>query len=532
MNRFRFRFKDMGLQTKMLGAFLLMGVIVFVVGWIGESGASQLASHLNEISDVRLPSIMALQTIDYGMRDVQVGELALLNTRLSDAVKQEQLARIDLALKEIEAGYNKYNQMPRTQREDKLWRQFVSKRERWQQEHDNFIRLYQQFQQLGIFNPAKRQLELFREGKETSPEMEAARTASMLLEQMNVQVFTINRPAFNSAEAVLQKTIAENEAIAEAAKQEADRSVRQTQFLVLLGMIIGPVTAVILGGVLSLAIAKPLSVALRGTVSRIVSVSSELAATVEQQERISHNQAISVNQTTATLDELGISSQQCAQQAEATAAGARKALNLAQEGTQIVEQTLEGMATIDRKVEAIVEKIVRLRQQTSQIGNISKLVGDLAAQTNMLALNAAVEAVRAGSQGKGFGVVAAEIRKLADESRNSAEKISGLVADIQMAINSTVAVTDEGTKKVEAGVRLVRRMASAFAGVSEAIGNVVSNNQQISLAASQQAVAIGQVAQAMNSINTGAQQAVSGISQTKLSTELLSEVARNLSSVV
>ncbi len=522
----------MGLQTKMLGAFLLMGVIVFVVGWIGESGASQLAHHLSEISDVRLPSIMALQTIDYGMRDVQVGELALLNTRLSDAVKQEQLARIDLALKEIEAGYDKYNPLFRTQREDKLWGQFLSKRERWQQEHDNFIRLYQQFQQLGIFNPAKRQLELFREGKETSPEMEAARTASVLLEQMNVQVFTINRPAFNSAEAVLQKTIAQNETIAEEAKQEADRSVSKTLFWVSLGMIFGPVTAAILGVVLSLAIAKPLSLAIRGTVNRIVSVSSELAATVEQQERISHNQAISVNQTTAALDELGRASQQSAQQAEAAAAGASQVLTLAEGGTQIVEETLEGMTTVSMKVAAVAEKIVLLRQQTSQIGSISKLVGDLAAQTNMLALNAAVEAVRAGSQGKGFGVVAAEIRKLADESRNSAEKISGLVADIQMAINSTVAVTDEGIKTVEAGVRLVRRMASAFAGVSEAIGKVVANNQQISLAARQQAVAIGQVAQAMNSINTGAQQAVSGISQTKLSTELLSEVARNLSSVV
>src|SRR5512136_2319910 len=126
----------MGLQTKMLGAFLLMGVIVFVVGWIGETGASQLARHLNEVNDVRLPSIMVLQTIDYGMRDVQVSELALLNTRLSDAVRQEQRQRIDLALKEIQDGYNKYSPLPRTEREDKLWRQFISKRERWQQEHD------------------------------------------------------------------------------------------------------------------------------------------------------------------------------------------------------------------------------------------------------------------------------------------------------------------------------------------------------------------------------------------------------------
>ncbi|MGD1717232.1 methyl-accepting chemotaxis protein [Dapis sp. BLCC M172] len=93
----------------------------------------------------------------------------------------------------------------------------------------------------------------------------------------------------------------------------------------------------------------------------------------------------------------------------------------------------------------MAQQITRLSEQTNQIGNISQLVGDLANQTNMLALNAAVEAVRAGEHGKGFGVVASEIRKLADESRKSAEKIYTLVADIQTSINSTVLATEAGT---------------------------------------------------------------------------------------
>lgn len=107
------------------------------------------------------------------------------------------------------------------------------------------------------------------------------------------------------------------------------------------------------------------------------------------------------------------------------------------------------MSTLKDKVNALAEQILHLSEQTQQIGGISELVGNLANQTNMLALNAAIEAARAGEHGKGFGVVAGEIRKLADQSKKSAEKINALVTDIPGAINTTVIVTDEGTKTVD-----------------------------------------------------------------------------------
>lgn len=101
--------------------------------------------------------------------------------------------------------------------------------------------------------------------------------------------------------------------------------------------------------------------------------------------------------------------------------------------------------------------MVHLSEQANQIGSISQFVSDLANQTNMLALNSAVEAVRAGENGKGFSVVANEIRRLADQSQRSAEKIYVLVSEIQSAINSTVMVTEEGTKRVAAGVQIAQK---------------------------------------------------------------------------
>lgn len=271
---------------------------------------------------------------------------------------------------------------------------------------------------------------------------------------------------------------------------------------------------------------------LNQTSSTLTTSSSQIASTIEEQERTASQQAASVNQTTATMDELGASSRQSAEQAEAASRAAQRVRELAEGGNQAVEETLDSMINLKNKVGAIADQIVRLSEQTNQIGSISRLVSDLANQTNMLALNAAVEAVRAGEHGKGFAVVAAEIRKLADQSKQSAQKINVLVADVQNAINSTVMVTDEGTKTVEAGMQVTQKTAQAFAGVTEAISNVVVNNQQISLNIQQQATAIQQVVQAMNNINQGAKETATGISQTRLGTQKMNEATLFLKEMV
>ncbi|MEG4572822.1 methyl-accepting chemotaxis protein [Microcoleus sp. N3A4] len=270
-------------------------------------------------------------------------------------------------------------------------------------------------------------------------------------------------------------------------------------------------------------------------VSQISSLSLQIVSNMNEQEQIVGQQFVSVNETTATLENLGISSQQTAEQAEAVAAAARQALNLADEGTQMVEQTLNQMLGLREAVVAISQQNQRLYDSTSQIGNIStlaSLVSDLASQTNILALNATVEAVRAGEYGKGLAVVASEIRKLADESQEAAQKINGIIPEIKRAIDSTVKATEKGQKTAVAGVKTARDTAEAFTGVREACNLVFASNQQIYFNIQQQAMAIQQVGEAMNSINKAAFQTVSGITQVKIGTQKLNEAALNLKSVV
>ena len=232
------------------------------------------------------------------------------------------------------------------------------------------------------------------------------------------------------------------------------------------------------------------------------------------------------------MDELEASFRQASDQAKAAAIAARQALELAKGGTQAVGNNLEGMFTLEKEVELIAEQMLQLSEQANQIGSISQLVSDIANQTNILALNSSVEAVRAGEYGKGFGIVANEIRKLADQSQRSAEKISELVYQIQNAISSTVMVTEKGTKMVTAEVEIAKKTEQAFAGVSHAINKVALNTQQISLNLKQQLDGVQQVVKAMESINQGVKETASGISQARAGTQQLNEIALDLKHLV
>ncbi|MDY6941023.1 MAG: methyl-accepting chemotaxis protein [Cyanobacteriota bacterium] len=276
------------------------------------------------------------------------------------------------------------------------------------------------------------------------------------------------------------------------------------------------------------AAASEVSQRLGKTVKELDSFSSEIANTMALQEQNTSQQAAAVNQTTTTMDELNASSQQSAEQASSAAEQAQQGLHLAESGLKAVEQTESAMSVLSHQMRDLQAQIFNLTDKANEIGKISKLVSDLANQTNMLALNAAVEAVRAGEHGKGFAVVAQEIRQLADRSKGSTNSIEALVADIQTAIDSTVSVTKEGSQMVDNGVEMSQETANSFRGVTSSIDNIALNAQQISLNAKQQALAIQQVVETMNSINQTAAGTATSISLVKMGTEKLDRAVQVL----
>ncbi|MCT7957053.1 methyl-accepting chemotaxis protein [Laspinema palackyanum] len=209
-----------------------------------------------------------------------------------------------------------------------------------------------------------------------------------------------------------------------------------------------------------------------------------------------------VEEALQQMNELKASSRQVADACATANFGVQEAQTIATGGRQSVDRTLEGMTTLKENVEAIALQIDHLHEGARQIGTIASLVGSLADQTNMLALNAAVEAVRAGDRGKGFSVIATEIRKLADRSRQSADKINTLLGDIQSSVVATSKATQEGTKTVQVNFEIVQETAVSLAGVLNAIDGVTASAQEISLATHEQAVAIQQLVAAIDMIKT------------------------------
>lgn len=323
---------------------------------------------------------------------------------------------------------------------------------------------------------------------------------------------------------LLESFIEDEREVLARARQEFESALRALTATVLIAAIIAVILSIALGMVIANAIARTMN----STISQVASASSQIAASIEEQERVLSQQAASVNQTTTTLEELSASSRQSADQAESSSSGASRALELSEDGTQSISRTMEGITDLKDKVQEIADQIVRLSDRTAQIATISDLVTDIANQTNMLALNAAVEAARAGEQGKGFAVVAGEVRKLADQTKKSAEKIQTLVDDIQSSINTTVMVTDEGSKTATRGIQLAEEAVAIFNGIVEAIENISVNNQQIALSAKQQSVAIQEIVSAMNSIDLGAKESATGVSQVKTATNALAGTAKEL----
>ena len=366
----------------------------------------------------------------------------------------------------------------------------------------------------------------------------AAQDPTYLAKMQEVQTFwtqiTADIQAFRTSKDNLESLLTDSEDFFELTNEAVfaaeDFSTAHVNNLKKIELVIFMINLAIITAIV--AASRRISSTLQTFTDDIANSSKDISSTVDRQEASISEQASSASRTTATVDQLGESSRQSAAQAEASATGANQALSLAEEGAQTVEQTMTGMENLKEKVREIAEQIMNLSEQTGQIATVSDLVGDLANQTNMLALNAAVEAARAGEYGKGFGVVAGEIRKLADESRKSADKINNLVTEVQAAMNSAVMVTDEGKKTAESSIELAQGTAKSLVGVKDAVNSVFVNAQQISETAKLQAVGIQEILSAINALNLGAMDTADGMNEVKASTTKLKNSADSLKAIV
>ena len=271
---------------------------------------------------------------------------------------------------------------------------------------------------------------------------------------------------------------------------------------------------------------------IQDTVSKLSTLVTELTATMDQQVVGMNEQSTALNQTTTTTQELAATSHQTTEKAQFVVEATEKSMEVTGKGKGAVDGTIDEMNEIRRKVERIAEQILDLSEKTQQIGIITTTVNDIAEQTNMLALNAAIEASKAGEFGKGFGVVAFEVRKLAEKSKEASLRIRDLITQIQNATNSTVMATEEGSKRVDIGVEKIREGGRLMDESMQSLEENVGYAQQILVGSKQQTIGIEQITLAMANINEVVKQVATGTHQTQNAVDSVLTLTKELDEIV
>lgn len=260
---------------------------------------------------------------------------------------------------------------------------------------------------------------------------------------------------------------------------------------------------------------------LSAATSQIVTLTAQVSAGAAET-------ATAVAQTTVTMEEVKKTSQVSTEKAMHVSQIAQETAEVSRSGRLAVQQSIEGVGRVREQIGSIAEAVMRLSEQSQAISEIVATVNDLAEQSNLLAVNAAIEAARAGDQGKGFVIVAQEVRSLAEQSKQATSQVRAILGDIQKATATAVLAAEQGSKAVDAGVQqaqeagqAIERLALNIATATQAATQIVASNQQ-------QQVGIDQVALAMENIKQASLQNIGATKQAESAAQSLNELGYKL----
>jgi len=266
--------------------------------------------------------------------------------------------------------------------------------------------------------------------------------------------------------------------------------------------------------------------------NQVASASTQIAGSAEELSRGMEEQQSQAMQVSSAIEEMSSSIVEVARKSADAAQTAGNAGKTATEGGQVVQRTVTGINEIAQVVSAAATAVRELGERSEQIGQVIEVINDIADQTNLLALNAAIEAARAGEHGRGFAVVADEVRKLADRTTKATEEIAESITAIQAETGQAVSRIEQGTKKVEEGVELASQAGQSLSSIVEGSNNVSSMVGSIAAAAEEQSAASEQVARNVEQIAQVTRQSTEASNQAAQAASNLSTRAEELLRIV
>jgi methyl-accepting chemotaxis protein WspA len=569
-------FKNLNLQARMIAAFFFMGAIVLIVALVGLSGNLRLTKHINTLENHNLPSIIGLWKINEGQTQIESSERALLDPRLSQKARDNELKRISLAWQQINDGFKKYKQTSRTDEEEKVYQQLETNWNIWQKNHEEFLQLNQEFEKQRILNPVEKQLELMRKNQRNSPEMAAAVNANIIFNKLNERA-QANRLSFIEATKSIEENLRINEEKATKSETAASQDVTQSRFWMIVGIILGPLTAILFGYYFSNSIAKPLGTRIASIVEvahkmsigdltlevpvtdqkddiaklqtsfhsmnrglntlikqvqksgvQIVTSATKIAASGKQLEATVNEQAASTNEVVATAKEIATTSRQLVKTMDEVSHMSEATTKEASGGQKELSRMEKTMGQLAGATSSISGKLGIISEKANNINSIITTITKVADQTNLLSLNAAIEAEKAGEYGMGFAVVAREIRRLADQTAVATLDIENMVKEMQSAVSTGVMEMDKFSKEVSRGIEDIRNISYQLAQIIQQVQSLTPRFDAVNRGMDAQSDGAQQISEAMLQLSEASMQTAEALREINGSISQLNEASQGL----
>lgn len=267
-------------------------------------------------------------------------------------------------------------------------------------------------------------------------------------------------------------------------------------------------------------------------VTQIASAAEELSAVTEQTSAGVNNQKIETDQVATAMNEMAATVQEVARNAEEASEAAVAADQQAREGDKVVGEAIAQIERLAAEVSHSTEAMGELKRESDKIGSVLDVIKSVAQQTNLLALNAAIEAARAGEAGRGFAVVADEVRSLAQRTQKSTEEIEELIVGLQNGTQQVATIMDNSRTLTDSSVELTRRAGGSLESITRTVSAIQAMNQQIAAAAEQQSAVAEEINRSVLNVRDVSDQTSAASEETAASSVELARLGTHLQTLV